>query len=430
MECRVPLIISTNNDNVFIQGCITDLDIHSFVESSLNASREIERALKIGIQIIKESNEKVFSDYLKLQGQEILESIDAQVSSILEKITRSVESSLNPHMQGSFLSIATQAIKQETIHIRDILEKVVSQSTSSIEEKQKQLDDAQQQLKQQFLDTNTDGFVFRLRTLIDNYFGNDGEVIAAIQDEFRLDTNSSIAMVYKYLSDEIQALRDEIMKFHGYKDAINKTTIKGFEFEDVVQECLEKIARPFSDIVEYTGNVAEVGGSKKGDYLYTTDCKIVIDAKHYNKIESLPSLLGYLDDCLESRQAEFAIAVVPDVTSLQKQIGSWNIYGNRIVTALDHLEVSIKYIKGLYNLNKKNSDNVDILWVKSRLDDIQRKLKDISSIKSKITKLQNGMKAGIEDIQSNLDNLKLETEKALNSILEHMEPSKSKSLFT
>jgi len=210
------------------------------------------------------------------------------------------------------------------------------------------------------------------------------------------------------------------MKMAGQQELIEQTTIKGFVFEDVVFERLQKIAHPYSDVIEDTTlKVEAVSGSKKGDYVYHISAlkqAIVIDAKNYNKLKSLPAILGYLKEAIQQRDCKFGIIVAFDEESLLKKVGSWNVYENCIITPINSLEISIKYAKYVMQLQDSSGQITNPGVIKQKLGTVERKLKEISVLKSKLTKLNNGVISSVADIQDGLDGLKQDIETSLQEI--------------
>ena len=117
-------------------------------------------------------------------------------------------------------------------------------------------------------------------------------------------------------------------------------------------------------------------------------------------------MLNYLKEACRERNAKIGIIVAPNINSLQKQIGEWNVYGSYIITPIDYLEISIKYAKFAIQLQSTESDDVNLGIVIQKLDAIKRKMKDFSSIKSKLTKMNNGVTTSIIDLQKILDSLR------------------------
>ncbi len=238
---------------------------------------------------------------------------------------------------------------------------------------------------------------------------------------WQLDSGSPLARLHNSIRTEILGLRDAVVREDAISEVIQHTTLKGAEFEEEVWTRLQAIAKPLSDMVEDTRTKVEaVSGSKKGDYVYESDGvgRIVIDAKNHNRFGSLPAMLTYLKEAILQRSSGFGIIVAPDASCLQKQIGEWNVYEDKIITTLDLLEVSIRYAKFVLAY-RRDSGRSDPVKLRGSLAAIRRKMKDFATMKSKLTKLQNGVAASVDDIKNLLDSTKGEIEK----LIEEMEES-------
>jgi len=268
-------------------------------------------------------------------------------------------------------------------------------------------------------------FAEQLDRTVNTYFGKNGDVLNLIEDKLRTDLEGKtpLGQVYTGLKAEISSLRDLLMHLEGRHEVEEKTTAKAYPFEDKVFQRLQEIAKPYADIVDDMSLKAEaISGSKKGDYVYAlalSDKNIVLDAKNYSKLRSLKAMLDYLRDAMKSRSSKIGIIVVPEKHNLQKQIGDWNFYdGDKIITSFEHLEVSIKFAKFAITLQTSSSKEVNVGGIQNKLESIQRKMKEISTVKSKLTKLSNGVATSVGEIQSLLDTIRDDVNEKLSDIEE------------
>jgi hypothetical protein len=67
-------------------------------------------------------------------------------------------------------------------------------------------------------------------------------------------------------------------------------------------------------------------------------------------------------------------------------------------------------------LKEFKSNEVNVGLIKYKLDEVRRKIKGFSSIKGKLTKLNNGVSTSIAEVQMDLSNLKEEIAKKLEEI--------------
>lgn len=418
---------------------INSPDVTEYFIKQEDLTKATIKALEVGCCVLNRVAASNDLDFVNKRIGEMLVGVDKHFETFDTAMHTILSSSLDPEQRTSFLYKAQQLIHSQSEKVQAGLTEVLkstqdmfTRETSRLEQYQRQFDykmnpvnsdgytasvvkkieDFDRSLNAQFSETDRASFVGKLQTLVGEYFGKDGEVLALIDQKLSLDDSKSpLAQVSSGLKLEISSLRDTLMRYLGQQELIEQTSAKGFVFEEIVFERLQEIARNNSDVAEDVSLKAEsISGSKKGDYLYWLGGSldnIVLDAKNYKKLNSLRAMLDYLNVAMLERNSKMGIIVVPDVKNMQKQIGEWNIYdGNKIITALPHLEISIKYAKYAIRLQDSDSQDINLRVVKDKLEIIQRKLKEITSVKSKLTKLSNGVEAAVQDIQQTLDNIR------------------------
>lgn len=442
--------IDIDYDSVFIRNFVSRspelLKYFKSVEGGSIAQR-LDKLLEIGALVLNrvETNQEL--DYVEGRIKETLSLVQENYRDLLNKMTDQLEASLNPNHSGSFLQQTQKLILDQTQYISQSLIEVLRSAQIKIEESASKVDTGrfeldrkfdpnnkvgylnqlieqingfERKINSQFSETDSASFVGKLKTNLNNHFGENGQVLSLIESKFQLNGSTPLNQVYCNLKQEISSLRDLLMKLIGQQELLQETTKKGFPFEHLVFEKLQDIARPFNDLVEDTSlKVVAISGSKKGDYVYSlfgTDTKIVLDAKNYNKLKSLPAMLAYIQEAMIERDAKFGIIVAPDVASLQKQIGSWNVYGSIIITPIDYLEMSIKYARYALQFEVTTQDSLNSALIKQKLDLVQRKIKEVTSIKTKLTKLSNGVVTSVDELQKILDALKSDISDALTEV--------------
>jgi len=428
---------------------INSPDVTEYFSKQDDLAKATIKALEVGCCVLNRVAASNDLDFVNKRIGEMLVGVDKHFQTFDVSMHAMLASGLDPEHRSSFLFKAQQLIQSQAervqVGLNEVLKStqdIVTRETNRLEQYQRQFDhkmnpvnsegytaslvrkieDFDRMLLAQFSNTDRASFVGKLQTLVGEYFGKDGEVLALIDQKLSLDDNKTpLAQVFNGLKAEVNSLRDTIMKYLGQQELIEQTSAKGFVFEEIVFDRLQEVARNNSDVAEDVSLKAEsVSGSKKGDYLYWLGGSldnIVLDAKNYKKLNSLRAMLDYLNTAMLERNSKMGIIVVPDVKNMQKQIGEWNIYdGNKIITALPHLEISIKYAKYAIRLQDSDSKDINLRVVKDKLETIQRKLKEITTVKSKLTKLANGVEAAIQDIQQTLDNIREDITAHLNEI--------------
>lgn len=408
---------------------------------------ELIKIIEVGAAVMARVNSSQEVDYVNAKINETLNSVQERFYQFEQQMRTSLDGHLNPTKTDSFLSQATTTINAQSEKVRDTLAEILRSTHDSLEKESQKIEEGRlhldhsmdpnnssgylaalikkmeqfdTQLAMQFNETDTASFVGKLRTVVQEHFGEDGKVIDLIDAKLQLDGQTPLSQVYFGLREEMTSLRDAVMKLLGQQEMLQTTTKKGFPFEEEVYDKLQEIAKPFSDVVEDTSlKAVALTGSKKGDYVYYlagTDTSVVIDAKNYNKLKSLPGMLTYLKQAMKERGSKMGIIVAPEAKNLQKQIGSWNVFGSCIITCLDHLEVAIKYSKFILRAQETDASDINAGLIKHKLESIQRKMKEFTTVKSKLTKLTNGVSSSVNDIQVVLDGIKHDVNEKLNDI--------------
>jgi hypothetical protein len=169
-----------------------------------------------------------------------------------------------------------------------------------------------------FDETKRDSAIGRLRTLLGTYFDGDASRLAQLLDPTRMG-----APLYQFrteMNSAFEKLNDRLTAIEAASTARaterSKSSAKGADFEDLLEEMLGEAVRPTSDTIERTGAAAgDVSRSKKGDFLLTidprwcggTDLRVVIEAK--NRGKSWREMREELDAAKRNRAAAAALAI-------------------------------------------------------------------------------------------------------------------------
>src|SRR5262245_48882063 len=173
-----------------------------------------------------------------------------------------------------------------------------------------------------FDETKRDSAIGRMRTLLGTYFDGDASRLAQLLDPTRLGSplhqfRTEVTQGFDKLSERLTALEAASLARQAER---SKSSAKGMDFEDLLEEMLADCAHGAGDTVERTGSVSgDVIRSKKGDFLLTidpqwcrgADLRVVIEAK--NRRLSWPQIREELDSAKRNRGAAVALAVfAPD----------------------------------------------------------------------------------------------------------------------
>lgn len=200
-----------------------------------------------------------------------------------------------------------------------------------------------------YVETAFDGLKEKMTQSIDRIFDPNGDFSRLLEKHFGeggtvkeiLDPDRENTPLYKLrttLHAEISEIKDAIAVQRGYSEAAKKGTQKGTEFEERCISHICSTAKPYSDIVEPTGDtVGDLSASKKGDSVVTidgTEKRFVLEMKHHAKI-GLPEIKRQLDDAMKNRGADYGVLVSRNRDALPQEVGWFNEYDrNKLVCAV------------------------------------------------------------------------------------------------
>jgi len=135
-----------------------------------------------------------------------------------------------------------------------------------------------------------DSAIGRISSMLDVYFDGDASRLATLLDPTRLGSplhqfRTEVAAGFKGLEEKLVALEAATAARAGERA---KSSAKGGDFEDLLEELLGEITRGSNDLLERTSTEAgDAGRSKKGDFVVTldpdvtrgADLRVVVEAK-------------------------------------------------------------------------------------------------------------------------------------------------------
>ena len=173
-------------------------------------------------------------------------------------------------------------------------------------------------VRELFDEEKRDSAIGRLRSLLGTYFDGDASRLAQLLDPTRMG-----APLYQFrteMNTAFEKLNDRLTAIEAASAARvaerSKSSAKGTDFEDLLDEMLGEAVRPTTDTIERTGTASgDVSRSKKGDFLLNidprscggADLRVVIEAK--NRGRSWREMREELDAAKRNRAASAALAI-------------------------------------------------------------------------------------------------------------------------
>jgi hypothetical protein len=147
----------------------------------------------------------------------------------------------------------------------------------------------------------------KFSTLLEEHFGEDGEVIKKIFDPYKEGT--PLYNLRKEIRSELDGMKQQLGIIKEIDQLKQKTTVKGFDFEKYCENILNDIVRINGDSLEKTSTKSgKILRSKKGDFVvdFGNDVgkKLVIELKDADKQFSISDIQDELEEAKQNRAAD------------------------------------------------------------------------------------------------------------------------------
>lgn len=401
---KSPIILDKRTESILIKNLeIKDHDLFEVVSDQKEMERAefVKRALKVGVIALHHVlvTEKI--DYVKREFERLCFELD--------KIFK--------------LELGKEGMKGE-------LDKIFGDS-GRLQQCLEDLFGSDGKLARDILDMNNKNTpIGQLRETIESYFvGKDSEIYSMLDPNSK---DSPISRLRQDILSELEKIETVIETYLVKREVIGKTPQKGFIFEDVLEDFLLRISRPFSDTVERVGKEKGKLGGLKGDFVITVNDssikgqppRIVVEAKAGESVRlTMKSLLGELRDAIQNREAQFAIAVTE--TMISDAIGCYReVEGDKIICIFGDnglpLEVAYRIARTylLMKMHEAPEKVIDITRIYGVIDKISNDLNAIRGIKAKLTSIGTTSEAIATDIKSLETNIRSSLDE-LQNILRH-----------
>ena len=254
-----------------------------------------------------------------------------------------------------------------------------------------------------FDERRRDSALGKLSQLLGRYFDGDGSQLATLLDPTRQGSplhqfRSEMTNEFRRLNERFEALEQERK---GRAEERSRSTAKGRDFEDVLEDALATLAHGAGDLLERTGGDAgDAIRSKKGDFVLALnpsqtrglELRVVVEAK--NRPMPRQRFMAELADAKVNRGAVVAVAVfAPEFAP--SGIAPLQLVGNDVWCVLDPegedttaLEAAVRLARVLaLNSLREVGAQLDVHEVADALHDITGELQRVQSMKVKLTSI-------------------------------------------
>lgn len=384
---------------------ITDPDAIAFVGSSDDPELALVRCVEMGARVLRLANATVDTQVIEHRFDQMTHSLDRSVDELARRIDDSA---------------------------RALLDDESGELTSALRTWMTDVTDA---LGATFDETSKKSAIAKLETLLESA---RAEQVAAVRR--LLDPESADSPLHRWRSDIVREVRDRgdaverllnDLSFRlglgqGEAATIDRTAIKGFDFEDVVYSAIESIAAPLQDVSSQVGNEVGASASKVGDIVVDVDRSFAKGDARFAvecKDRSLPlkKALDELDLAIANRDAQAGVMVFSS-QELAPGAEPFQWFDRRAIVVLDKGDLDPHALRLAYLWARwvatrdasTASDEVDVDRLLALIESASRGLRTASSIRGSHTQAKKAIdQAGrqleglLTDIQAALDELQL-----------------------
>jgi hypothetical protein len=231
------------------------------------------------------------------------------------------------------------------------------------------------------------------------------------------------------VAEEVRRVTDHLGILEATEEVYEQTTAKGFDFEDLVDECVGTLAAQHGDLAEPTGHVAGQTGSKVGDEVVTLNRDDTFGAEACFAIEvknrklTMRATMAELDEAIANRDAYAAVAVFRSQEQAPTAV-PFTYSDDKAIVVLDpddedDAALRLGYMwarwtvrKQLAGADEEEGETLDVERVRCLLDDASRALERHATIK----RAHTAARKGIEQAADQVEALVFESRQALDDL--------------
>ena len=227
------------------------------------------------------------------------------------------------------------------------------------------------------------------------------------------------------VSEALDGLREQLSVKTAHEDAMEKTAVKGFAFEEIVLDALEGISEPLQDVPAHVGDELGDSACKVGDILVAIDPTLVHGLEPSYVVECkdkklpLKKALDELDVAIANRHADAGVMVFAHAE--QSPCGEpFQWYDHKAVVVLDKttpdpaaLHLACLWARWVACRDDHDAhEGIDVAQIADLIDGARLSLKTITTIRGCHTKARTAL----DSSDRHLDQLNSDLEDAFDEI--------------
>jgi hypothetical protein len=401
--------VVVNDGTLYVNGFTeTDDAVVGAVAAAEDGVAEVRRLLRLGAQVDRLSGTTLDVEVLNSTVDKLRGTFESTVDTAVEGIQSSAKAMLDP---------ATGELPQTLAAFKGQFESMLG--TSFDPDSRKSILGKFDEVMRAAAEEQT----AKVSRLFDT--SAPDSPLNRLRDEVAKTVKAETATVAKQVGELSERLAVQAATAATQKEMANKTTAKGFTFEDVLHGLVEGNAVAHQDLAAQTGRDQGSSGTLRGDEVVTVNpeetrglaANIVFECK--DKKLGLKKILDELDGAMANRDASVGIAVFAsaDIAPIGVPFAP---YGNKAILVLDKEDpdpsaVRLAYMWGRWVAKRElagKDDAVDLARVESLLDDARRALQRATQMK----KCHTTARKSIDEATAQVEGLVAEVTAALDDL--------------
>ena len=219
----------------------------------------------------------------------------------------------------------------------------------------------------------------------------------------------------KDLHEVVEKIARAVAVQQAQAEMLDKTTAKGFDYEDLVEAAVDRVASVYGDHCANVGREAGVGGTDKGDLLVTLspddsagqDLRFVLECK--DRRLSKPGVKSELEACMQNRGAAAGVLVFAHDDANPYHV-PFTYSGNRAVVVYDRehpddqvLQVAYAWARWMTRRAQSADETLDAETILAALRDAEAGLAKKTQVLTGLTQASNGIESARKAVEALAD---------------------------
>lgn len=381
-----------------------DPDVVAFVRDAQDVEAAVHRCLTMGARVLRTAGATLDGEVVEHHFEKMTSALEGTIVDFAERVDASATSLLDDEDGRLVLALRGWLAEVEGVLGATFDETSKKSVIAKLEALLERARTEQVTAVRRLLDPDVDDSpLSRWRS----------EIVRAVKDEG------------KDIESALLKLKEQLAVDHAHVEAFDQTAIKGFHFEQVVFDCLERIVTAQEDVPEHVGDTLGSDSTKLGDIVVTIDpthtpgrvVRYVVEVK--DKHLTLKKALDDLKAAMTNRDAQAGLMVFssPGVCPTHEPF-QW--FDHRAIAVLDKADPNPDTLRlaclwarwTACRETDSRGESIDTGRVRALMDSARLTLKTATTIKGGHTKA----KTAIDQASAHLDNLVCDLADTLDQI--------------